>query len=99
MAKQQSASSFVGKLTDSCSRELSAAASRPGQNCLLWAQGLVMCVGSDRGVIRLYDPRQYEHGPFITFTVRPICIVYFWQAVASTSILNACDADWWLSVS
>lgn len=32
-------------------------------------QGLVFCVGSNRGVLRLYDPRNYEHGPFATFLV------------------------------
>ncbi|BDA44001.1 WD repeat-containing protein 82 [Coccomyxa sp. Obi] len=42
----------------------------PSQCCVAFdQQGLVMCVGSDRGVMRLYDPRQYEHGPFTTFTV------------------------------
>ncbi|KAK9916201.1 hypothetical protein WJX75_010004 [Coccomyxa subellipsoidea] len=42
----------------------------PSQSCVAFdQQGLVMCVGSDRGVMRLYDPRQYEHGPFITFTI------------------------------
>ena len=35
-------------------------------------QGLVFCVGSDRGLMRLYDPRNYERGPFATFMVRPL---------------------------
>lgn len=32
-------------------------------------QGLVFCIGSDSGVIKLYDVRSYDKGPFDTFTV------------------------------
>lgn len=39
---------------------------------VVWVQGLVLCVGGDRGLMRLYDPKGYEHGPFSTFTVRPV---------------------------
>ncbi|EIE25790.1 histone H3 methyltransferase complex and RNA cleavage factor II complex, subunit SWD2 [Coccomyxa subellipsoidea C-169] len=44
----------------------------PSQSCVAFdQQGLVLCVGGDRGLMRLYDPKGYEHGPFSTFTVRP----------------------------
>jgi len=33
-------------------------------------QGLVFCIGSDSGVLKLYDVRSYDKGPFDTFTVR-----------------------------
>lgn len=32
-------------------------------------QGLVFCIGSDSGVLKLYDVRSYDKGPFDTFTV------------------------------
>jgi COMPASS component SWD2 len=32
-------------------------------------QGLVFCVGAESGVVKLYDVRQYQSGPFATFTV------------------------------
>ena len=34
------------------------------------AQGLIFCVATDSGVLKLYDIRSYEKGPFDTFTVR-----------------------------
>ena len=34
----------------------------------------MFCVGSDRGLMRLYDPRNYERGPFATFMV---CLLIF----------------------
>ena len=33
-------------------------------------QGLIFCVGTDSGVLKLYDIRSYEKGPFDTFVVR-----------------------------
>jgi len=33
-------------------------------------QGLIFCVATDSGVLKLYDIRSYEKGPFDTFTVR-----------------------------
>ena len=35
-------------------------------------QGLVFCIGSDSGVLKLYDVRSYDKGPFDTFTVSMI---------------------------
>lgn len=32
-------------------------------------QGLVFCIGSESGVVKLYDARQYSRGPFTAFTV------------------------------
>jgi len=32
-------------------------------------QGLVFCVGLDSGIIKLYDLRFYDKGPFATFAV------------------------------
>lgn len=40
----------------------------------LVAQGLVFCVGLDSGIIKLYDVRSYDKGPFSTFVVgAPLC--------------------------
>lgn len=36
------------------------------------AQGLIFCVATDSGVLKLYDIRSYEKGPFDTFTVRVV---------------------------
>ena len=33
-------------------------------------QGLVFGVGTDKGVIKLFDVRSYAQGPFDAFTVR-----------------------------
>ena len=33
-------------------------------------QGLIFCVGVDSGVLKLYDIRSYDKGPFDTFVVR-----------------------------
>ena len=33
-------------------------------------QGLVFCVAIDSGIMKLYDARSFEKGPFTTFTVR-----------------------------
>lgn len=32
-------------------------------------QGLIFCVGVDSGVLKLYDIRSYDKGPFDTFVV------------------------------
>lgn len=32
-------------------------------------QGLVFCVGAESGVVKLYDARNYQQGPFTAFTV------------------------------
>ena len=34
-------------------------------------QGLIFCVGVDSGVLKLYDIRSYDKGPFDTSVVRP----------------------------
>jgi len=41
----------------------------PAGTAFLW-QGLIFCVATDSGVLKLYDIRSYEKGPFDTFTVR-----------------------------
>ena len=33
-------------------------------------QGLVFCIAADSGIVKLYDVRSYDKGPFDTFTVR-----------------------------
>jgi WD40 repeat protein len=43
----------------------------PGVPCGAFdEQGLVFCIGTDSGVLKLYDVRSFEKGPFDTFTVR-----------------------------
>ena len=37
-------------------------------------QGLVFGVGTESGMIKLYDVRSYDKGPFDTFVVRRKCI-------------------------
>ena len=37
------------------------------------AQGLVFCVGIDSGILKLYDVRFYDKGPFATFVARLLC--------------------------
>ncbi len=39
------------------------------QNLVLLEQGLVFGVGTDKGVIKLFDVRSYAQGPFDAFTV------------------------------
>jgi COMPASS component SWD2 len=42
----------------------------PGLPTVAWdEQGLVFCVGSESGVVKLYDARNYSAGPFVTFVV------------------------------
>ena len=38
---------------------------------MLIAQGLVFGVGTDKGVLKLFDVRSYAQGPFDAFTVSP----------------------------
>lgn len=38
-------------------------------------QGLVFCVGAESGVVKLYDARNYQQGPFSAFVVRNIKLV------------------------
>ena len=46
-------------------------ASHPGPELSLsLVQGIVFCVATDAGILKLYDARQHKQGPFITFTVR-----------------------------
>ena len=44
----------------------------PERHCLIdydCMQGLVFCVGLESGIIKLYDIRCFEQGPFATFLV------------------------------
>lgn len=42
----------------------------PGLPTVSWdEQGLVFCVGTESGVVKLYDARNYQQGPFNAFTV------------------------------
>lgn len=44
-------------------------------------QGLVFCVGAESGVVKLYDARNYQRGPFVAFTVRrrrPCAMACLW---------------------
>ncbi|KAK9813206.1 hypothetical protein WJX72_010567 [[Myrmecia] bisecta] len=42
----------------------------PGQPCAAFdQQGLVFCIGTQSGIIKLYDVRTFDKGPFETFTV------------------------------
>ena len=34
-------------------------------------QGLVFAVATESGIVKLYDVRSYDKGPFDTFSVRP----------------------------
>ena len=36
-------------------------------------QGLVFCVATVAGMLKLYDARNYMQGPFATFVVRAVC--------------------------
>ena len=38
-------------------------------------QGLVFGVGTDKGVVKLFDVRSYAQGPFDAFTVSLFCLV------------------------
>ena len=38
-------------------------------------QGLVFGVGTDKGVLKLFDVRSYAQGPFDAFTVSHCCLV------------------------
>jgi len=40
-------------------------------------QGLVFAVGTDGGVIKLFDAAQYAKGPFETFVVRVLLLLAF----------------------
>ncbi|KAK9787371.1 hypothetical protein WJX73_005201 [Symbiochloris irregularis] len=42
----------------------------PGPPCAAFdQQGLVFCVGIDSGILKLYDARNFQQGPFSTFTI------------------------------
>ena len=47
---------------------VSKASIRAANRCILM-QGLVFGVGTDKGVIKLFDVRSYAQGPFDAFTV------------------------------
>ena len=40
----------------------------------IFVQGLVFCVGLDCGIIKLYDVRSFDKGPFSTFVVGAHCL-------------------------
>ena len=39
--------------------------------CCAVLQGLVFAVATESGIVKLYDVRSYDKGPFDTFSVRP----------------------------
>jgi hypothetical protein len=41
--------------------------------CALCAQGLVFAVATESGIVKLYDVRSYDKGPFDAFTVGVRC--------------------------
>lgn len=56
--------------TEQCQGLLKA----PGPPCAEFdQQGAVFCVAIDCGVMKLYDSRSFEKGPFISFAVSPLC--------------------------
>jgi WD40 repeat protein len=54
-------------------------------------QGLVFCIGSDSGVLKLYDVRSYDKGPFDTFAVSVPHLLGLEAQPAKMCMLKHCD--------
>ena len=58
------------RLWDIRNGQCTALLQAPGLPTVAWdEQGLVFCVGTESGVVKLYDARNYSSGPFNTFVV------------------------------